>query len=153
MDYAKIMEKLVDYRDDKDWEQFHTTKNLTISICTRAANLLEAFQWKDDEEIMQIIKSDKTEIEEKLADIVLFIFYLSHNLGITSDNFEAAIYYRIIKEYTNMHLTDQQENSQNIHKSKTTEFKHLEKILIISFMSSTVFNNLYPALFYIAELA
>lgn len=127
MDFTAIMEELIKFRDDRDFEQFHTTKNLSISICLKAANLLETFQWSNDENIRQIIKNDKSQIEEKLADIMIYLIYLCRNLDISSDSIEAAIYSRIIKESTNMHLTGQSEILKNTHNSKVIEFKHLEK--------------------------
>ena len=148
MDYTKIMERLTEYRDDRDWENSHTTKKLTTSICIKAANLLETFQWKGDEELIQ--KNEKTEIEENVADILISLLYLCRNLDITTDNIEATIYSRIIKESTNMHLTGQQ---SNIHNSKVIEFKNIDKILIFSLISSKVFYNLFPTLLNIAELA
>ena len=127
LDFNKIMEKLIEFRDDRDFKRFHTTKNLTISICIKAANLLETFQWRDDEKIKQIIKSEKkTEIEEKVAEIMIFLMYLCNNLGISSDNIEAAIYSKIIKESANMQLTGQPEIPHNISNSKIYKFKNEE---------------------------
>lgn len=153
MDFTAIMDELIKFRDDKDFEQFHTTKNLSISICLKAAELLETFQWSNDESIRQIIKNDKTEIEEKLADIMIYLIYMCRNLDISSDSIEAAIYSRIIKESTNMHLTGQKEFSENMHPSKVIDFKHVEKSIIISLISSAVFANFYPALLEVAQLA
>lgn len=150
MDFGAIIKELVKFRDDRDFEQFHTTKNLSISICLKAANLLETFQWSDDESIGQIVMNDKTEIEEKVADILIYLIYLCRNLDINSDSIEAAIYSRIIKESTNMHLTGQSENTKNVQTSKVIDFKHLEKSIIISLISSAAFANLYPALLGIA---
>lgn len=127
MDIKKIMEKLIEFRDDRDFKRFHTTKNLTISICVQAAKLLETFQWRDDEKIKQVVNSEKkTEIEEKLADIMIYLMYLCNNLNISSDRMEATIYARIIKESCNMQLTRQPEIPENTPKAQIYNFNKEE---------------------------
>lgn len=127
MDIKKIMEKLIEFRDDRDFKRFHTTKNLTMSICIQAAKLLETFQWRDDEKIKTMVNSEKkTEIEEKVADIMIYLMYLCNNLNISSDEMEATIYTRIIKESSNMQLTRQPEISENIPKAQIYKFNKEE---------------------------
>ncbi len=127
MDITKIMEKLIEFRDDQDFKRFHTTKNLTISICIQASKLLETFQWRDDEKIKQIVNSEKkAEIEEKLADIMIYLMYLCNNLDISGDRMEANIYTRIIKESSNMKLTREPEISHNIPTAKIYRFNNEE---------------------------
>ncbi|MDD3268376.1 MAG: nucleotide pyrophosphohydrolase [Syntrophomonadaceae bacterium] len=127
MDIKKIMEKLIEFRDDRDFKRFHTTKNLTMSICIQAAKLLETFQWRDDEKIKKMVNSEKkTEIEEKVADIMIYLMYLCNNLEISSDRMEATIYTRIIKESSNMQLTRQPETPENIPKAQIYNFNKEE---------------------------
>lgn len=123
MDIPKIMEELIKFRDDNDWKQYHTTKNLTISMCIRAAHLLDIFQWKDDKEISLFVESQKDIIEEKLADILISIFYLSNNLGIDSRTLETTMYCRLIKEGSNRNLTGQTEFAQDTSNTKIVPIK------------------------------
>ena len=78
----KLIEKLISFRKERDWEQFHNPKNLAISISLEAAELLENFQWKDLDESIQFSKENKEKISEEVADLLIYIFYLCNDLGI-----------------------------------------------------------------------
>ena len=78
-----IVQKLIDFRRERDWEQFHTPKDLAISLSIEASELLEWFQWQTDEQIKQKLTSDKREaLEDEVADVVAYLSYLCHDLGI-----------------------------------------------------------------------
>jgi len=127
MDYIEMAEIIAQFRDDEEWKKSHNTINLTISIVSQAASLLECFKWVNNLNPTEVIESRKTEIIEKLADITTSIIYLGSSLGISQDTMEAFIYSKIIKEYSTMNMTGQQETSENITNVKTIDFKHHEK--------------------------
>jgi len=78
-----ITEKLLDFRRKRDWQQFHTPKDLAISIVLEAAELLEEFQWKRDEEVKHFLAEDGlSRVKEEIADIAIYIAIMSHDLGI-----------------------------------------------------------------------
>ncbi len=80
---AKIVKELIDFRRERDWEQFHTPKDLAISLSIEASELLEWFQWQTDEQISQKLHSDKREaLEDEIADVVAYLSYLCHDLDI-----------------------------------------------------------------------
>lgn len=79
---SKLIEKLVSFRKERDWEQFHNPKNLAISISLEAAELLENFQWRDLEESLKFARENKEKISEEVADLLIYIFYLCNDLGI-----------------------------------------------------------------------
>lgn len=82
-DLKDLQKKVVAFRDARDWKQFHTPKDLAISISIEASELLECFQWKSKEQVEEYIKSDKSiEIEEEMADILVYLLNLSDVLGI-----------------------------------------------------------------------
>lgn len=70
------------FRDQRDWMQFHDPKNMSISIVLEAAELLEHFQWKTKKEAQNYIKKHKDEIEDEIADIAAYLFKLADNLDI-----------------------------------------------------------------------
>jgi len=74
-DMKEIIEEIVKFRDERDWKQFHDSKNLSIAISIEAAELNELFLWKTVEESEQI---DKAKIKEELADILIFSLLLAH---------------------------------------------------------------------------
>ncbi len=78
-----ILDRLLKFRRERDWEQFHRPKELAISIVLEAAELLEEFQWKTDDEIKKHLKTGGLEnVKDEVADIAIYILLLSHDLGI-----------------------------------------------------------------------
>src|SRR5437868_5242293 len=65
--------KKLEFVRDRDWEQFHDPKNLSMSIAIEAAELMEKFQWVDSQKSKEIVEQNKLEIEEELADIFSYI--------------------------------------------------------------------------------
>jgi len=76
---AKIV---LDFRTARDWKQFHTPKELAISLVVESAELLEIFQWKQGGELDQSIARRRTEISDELADCLHSILLLAHDLKI-----------------------------------------------------------------------
>ena len=70
-DTEEIIERLLKFRNDRDWEQFHNPKDLALAISVEAGELLELFLWKNAEEA----KVEK--IKEELADIFAFTFLMA----------------------------------------------------------------------------
>ena len=77
-----VIEKIKQFRDDRDWMQFHDPKNMAVSIILEASELLEHFQWKTIEEVEEYTKQNQGEIKDEIADIALYLFELADNLGI-----------------------------------------------------------------------
>ncbi|HAL45669.1 MAG: nucleotide pyrophosphohydrolase [Planctomycetes bacterium GWF2_42_9] len=77
-----MIEKIKQFRDERDWMQFHDPKNMSVSIVLEAAELLEHFQWKTRKEAEEYVKEHKQEIQEEIADVAMYIFELADNLGI-----------------------------------------------------------------------
>ncbi|MCE5339607.1 MAG: nucleotide pyrophosphohydrolase [Planctomycetaceae bacterium] len=81
-DVKKITDMIKQFRDERDWMQFHDPKNMSISIVLEASELLEHFQWKTKEEAQQYVKEHKEEIQDEIADVAMYLFELADNLGI-----------------------------------------------------------------------
>lgn len=68
----ELKKLVVKFRDERDWKKYHKPKDLAESISIEAAELLEKFQWKSDEEINEMLK-DKEKVDkvsDELADII-----------------------------------------------------------------------------------
>jgi NTP pyrophosphatase (non-canonical NTP hydrolase) len=79
----ELKNQLIDFRKRRDWEKFHKPKDLAVSIVLEAAELLENFQWKNDEEVARMLKGKSFErISEEIADIAIYLTYLCHDLGV-----------------------------------------------------------------------
>ncbi|MEQ1815171.1 MAG: nucleotide pyrophosphohydrolase [Nitrosomonas sp.] len=70
-DIKEITEILLKFRDERDWSQFHTAKDLALALNIEAGELLEAFLWKSSEQ------ADIGKVKEELADVFAFAFLLA----------------------------------------------------------------------------
>ncbi|MGV3698176.1 nucleotide pyrophosphohydrolase [Flavobacterium sp.] len=79
--YRQVIEELIKFRDERDWAQFHDSKNLALAISLEAAELNELFLWKKGDDVEDIRKD---RLKEELADILSFSFLLAekHNLDV-----------------------------------------------------------------------
>ena len=80
--HPDLLEKILNFRDEREWAQFHTPKDLAAGLAIEAAELQEIFLWKKPEEIAETIASKKNELAAELADITWFLLLLSHELDI-----------------------------------------------------------------------
>lgn len=78
----EFTDKLVAFRDERDWKQFHKPKDLAISLMLEAAEVAELFQWKSDEEMEQYADSRNDELGDELADVLSYLLLISHKYGI-----------------------------------------------------------------------
>lgn len=79
---TSLMEKLLVFRAEREWEQFHNLRTLSTSIALEAAELAEFTQWAKDAEIAGIARERHAEIAHEIADIAILLSYLAHDLGI-----------------------------------------------------------------------
>lgn len=75
------MEKINQFRDEREWRQFHNEKDLALSITLEAAELLELFQWKTAEEG----RKSTERLKEELADVLIYSYMLADNLDFDID--------------------------------------------------------------------
>ncbi len=68
--------------DDRDWDQFHNPKDLSISLALEAAEVMEHFQWKSDEEMIQHAVKHKADVGEELADVFYWVLLLANKLDV-----------------------------------------------------------------------
>ena len=83
-DLSSIVPQLMEFRHERDWEQFHRPKELAAAIAIEAAELQELFLWKEGESAGEI-RNDKErirEISDEIADILIYALYLTNDLGI-----------------------------------------------------------------------
>ncbi|MBC7694968.1 MAG: nucleotide pyrophosphohydrolase [Burkholderiales bacterium] len=78
-DIQEIINELVKFRNERDWAQFHDTKNLAVAISIEAAELNELFLWKDLKDSDAV---DKEKIKEELADVLAYAFLLAEKQGL-----------------------------------------------------------------------
>lgn len=78
----KLTKLIVDFRDARDWKQFHNPKDLALSLVLEAAEVMEHFQWKNKEEMEKHLLDNKEEVAKELADAFYWILLMSHDFDI-----------------------------------------------------------------------
>jgi len=66
----------------RDWEQFHTPKNLAASVAIEAAELQEVFQWLNDEQSQNLSEEQMARVREEIADVAIYLIRLADRLGV-----------------------------------------------------------------------
>jgi NTP pyrophosphatase (non-canonical NTP hydrolase) len=79
----ELLQELIAFRSDRDWTQFHSPKDIAISLSIEASELLEWFQWQTNQQVDNNLSSDKREqLEDEVADVAIYLSYLCHDLNI-----------------------------------------------------------------------
>lgn len=85
-DIKNLTKKIIKFRDERDWKQFHNPKDIALSLVLEATEVLEHFQWKNEREIKTYIKTNKKEVGEELADVLYWVLLMSHDLELDISN-------------------------------------------------------------------
>jgi NTP pyrophosphatase (non-canonical NTP hydrolase) len=80
--FDELTKRIVEFRDARDWRQYHSPKNLAGSIVIEAAELLETLQWSSDATIASDVEANRTDIARELADITIYCLLMAHETGI-----------------------------------------------------------------------
>ena len=78
----ELTQQIVRFRDERDWQQYHSPRNLAASITIEAAELLELFQWSSDASISQDVENRRIDIEREVADVLIYTLLLAHDTGV-----------------------------------------------------------------------
>lgn len=75
---------IVQFRDDRDWAQFHTPRHLAAALAVEAAELQETMLWKADHEIVDLLRSlpGRTDVSREIADVLIFALLFCHAVGL-----------------------------------------------------------------------
>jgi NTP pyrophosphatase (non-canonical NTP hydrolase) len=77
-----LREQLRAFAAERDWDQFHSPKNLAMALSAEAGELLEVFQWLTDEQSKRLSPESLAAADEEVADVLLYLIRLSDKLGI-----------------------------------------------------------------------
>ncbi|WP_165727541.1 nucleotide pyrophosphohydrolase [Pseudoalteromonas sp. 31A1] len=79
----KLINRLRNFSRERDWEQFHSPKNLVMALSSEAGELIEHFQWlSESESYLENNEETLTSVKEELADVFLYLIQISDKLGI-----------------------------------------------------------------------
>jgi dCTP diphosphatase len=76
-----LLDAILQFRAERDWERFHTPKNLAVSLCLEAAELLEHFQWTDPAR-GEVPSELRPAIEQEVADIAIYLVLFCADQGV-----------------------------------------------------------------------
>jgi NTP pyrophosphatase (non-canonical NTP hydrolase) len=81
---AELRDVVRQFVDERDWHQFHSPKNLSMSLAIEVAELMEHFQWITTDEAWQVgqVEDKREPIREELADVLCYVLALANELGI-----------------------------------------------------------------------
>jgi len=79
---ADLRLKLRRFATERDWDQFHSPKNLAMALSVEAAELLEHFQWLSDAESSALSPETRSKVAEELADVLLYLIRLADKLNV-----------------------------------------------------------------------
>jgi NTP pyrophosphatase (non-canonical NTP hydrolase) len=77
-----LRDELRRFAADRDWDQFHSPKNLASALSVEAAELLEPFQWLTEEQSRHLTAEQSGSVREEMADVLLYLIRLADKLGI-----------------------------------------------------------------------
>ena len=84
MDFDKVKKIINEFSAERDWDKFHTPKNLVMAVSSEVGELVDIFQWLDANEskIENISEKDLSKAKEEIADILIYLIRLSEKLNI-----------------------------------------------------------------------
>lgn len=85
MDFDELKKKLQQFADERDWDQFHSPKNLAMALNVEAAELLEHFQWLTEVESKTVPPEVLREVAAEIADIQIYLTRLADKLDVDID--------------------------------------------------------------------
>ena len=93
LDLKNLKEKLKKFSTERDWEQYHSPKNLAMALSVEVAELVEIFQWSNDGGLKEIKDPEtRKQIEDEIADIFIYLVRIANKMGI---DIEDAVYKKL----------------------------------------------------------
>lgn len=77
-----LQERLARFARERDWEQFHSPKNLSMALIAEAAELVEHFQWLSEEQSLHLDPAKHAEVRLELADILIYLIRIADQLDV-----------------------------------------------------------------------
>ena len=79
---ADLTRRVLQHRDERDWKQFHTPKELAVSLCVEAGELLALMQWKTGQQLASALEQRRESVTDELADVLHSLLLLADDLGV-----------------------------------------------------------------------
>lgn len=105
--YQELQQRLKQFAVVRNWEQFHSPKNLAMALSGEAGELIEHFQWLTEEQSYQLDDEKKQEVALEMADVLIYLFRLAERLDINLIN----------KVYEKIEINEQRYPVDKVHGS------------------------------------
>jgi dCTP diphosphatase len=92
---SDLTKTVVAHRDAREWQQFHTPKELAVSLCVEAAELLALMQWKTGAQLTAALAARRDDVQDELADVFHSLLLLANDFQISLD---AALLQKLQKD-------------------------------------------------------
>jgi dCTP diphosphatase len=79
---SQLRDALRDFASERDWDKFHSPKNLAAALCVEAAELLERFQWLTEDESRNLPATELAKVREEMADVLNYLVRLADKLDV-----------------------------------------------------------------------
>ena len=104
MNDEKIKELILNFSKERDWDKFHNPKNLAMALSVEASELVEIFQWLNEDQSLNLDKDKKEHLKEEIADIAVYLHRICYAFDI---NLEDAIVSKMKKNEKKYPLYDE----------------------------------------------
>jgi NTP pyrophosphatase (non-canonical NTP hydrolase) len=78
----QLKKNVQEFVREREWEQYHTPKNLSMAIATEAAEVMEPFKWVKSDDSLEHFKQHRAEIEDEIADVLITVLCFANSTGI-----------------------------------------------------------------------
>jgi NTP pyrophosphatase (non-canonical NTP hydrolase) len=82
MPLEETIRAIIAFRDARNWKKYHSPKNLACALSVEASELVEIFQWVSDAEIEETVKNRNEDIQDEIADVLIYALTLAHDLDL-----------------------------------------------------------------------
>ena len=85
MDVKDIQTRLALFAEEREWDQFHSPKNLAMALSVECSELLEIFQWLSQDQSLDLPEDKRRQVEEEIGDIAIYLLRLADKVGVDLD--------------------------------------------------------------------
>jgi len=114
-DIKNLTKKVVKFRDDRDWKQFHDPRNSSMALVSEAVEVMDEIKFKSDKQIEDYLKTKKSKIGDELSDVLFWVLLIAHDLNID-----------IVKQFKSKMKENKQKYPVEKSRGKNTKYTELK---------------------------
>jgi NTP pyrophosphatase (non-canonical NTP hydrolase) len=79
---SELTRLAIQFRDERDWKQFHNPKDMALSLALETSEVLELMQWKNGDELQQHLEANRARLGEELSDVLFWVLAMANDFSI-----------------------------------------------------------------------